>query len=96
MTHSNTLGRRLSVILAVLVGLLVLACVLGGLRVAVQPGAAAIRLDSPPIGGQVYSLWVLPCDSWNPGQIVIGRNLWVFSSYPPPGLLNIPLAPACP
>lgn len=96
MRPSHWLSRRLPVILAVLVGLLALACVFGALRVAVQPGAAAIRLDSPMVGGHVYSLWVLPCDPWNPGQVVIGRDLWMFSSYPPPGLLKIPLAPACP
>lgn len=96
MAQSNGFGRRLPVILAVLVGLLALACVFGALRVAARPGAGAIRLDSPMIGGHAYSIWVLPCDPWNPGQVVIGRDLWVFSRYPPPGLLNIPLAPACP
>jgi hypothetical protein len=47
------------------------------------------------IGGHGYSLWLLPCDAFNPGQIILGRDLWIFSRYPPPGIA-IPLAPACP
>ncbi|NTV62632.1 MAG: hypothetical protein HGA65_03715, partial [Oscillochloris sp.] len=52
-------------------------------------------LDTPPIGGHVYSLWVLPCDAFNPGQIILGHNLMVYSRYPPPGF-SVPLAPTCP
>jgi hypothetical protein len=75
--------------------ILLLACALAGFAATGRPGARRWQLDSPMIGGHAYSLWVLPCDAFNPGQIILGRDLWIFSRYPPPGIA-IPLAPACP
>jgi hypothetical protein len=84
--------------LAASAGALALAALLAclTLRWAVsRPASPALRLDSPPIAGHVYSLWVLPCDAFSPGQAMVGRDLWIFSSYPPPGPKLI-LAPPCP
>lgn len=86
---------RLLVALAICIAGLALACAIGSLSIAARPGARPLRLDSPPIGRHTYSIWVLPCDRFNPGQIIFGRDLYLFSRYPPPGLA-IPLAPACP
>jgi hypothetical protein len=75
--------------------ILLLACALAGFAATSRPGARRWQIDSPPIGGHSYSLWVLPCDRFNPGQILLGRDLMIFSRYPPPGI-SIPLAPPCP
>ncbi|NTV65318.1 MAG: hypothetical protein HGA65_17550, partial [Oscillochloris sp.] len=74
-------------ILAVTIGLLILlmACAISGFMATSRPNARRWMLDTPPIGGHVYSLWVLPCDAFNPGQIILGHNLMVYSRYPPPG-----------
>jgi hypothetical protein len=83
--------------IAAAVGLLslILACALAGFLSTSRPGARRWELDSPVIGGHVYSLWVLPCDAFNPGQAIFSRDLMIFSRYPPPGL-SIPLSPSCP
>ncbi len=81
-------------IAATLAGLL-LACGLAAFTASARQGAQPWQLDSPIIGGHGYSLWLLPCDEFNPGQIILGTDLWIYSRYPPPGL-SIPLAPACP
>ncbi|MBX0330277.1 hypothetical protein K2Z83_21660 [Oscillochloris sp. ZM17-4] len=75
--------------------ILLLACALAGFAATGRPGARRWQLDSPAVGGHVYSLWLLPCDALNPGQILFVRDAMIFSRYPPPGLA-IPLAPACP
>jgi hypothetical protein len=86
--------RALAVGIAALLLILLLgALAIGG--VAANRGAGAIRLDSPPVGGHIYSLWLLPCDAFTPGLVMVGRDLYIFSSYPPPGP-KLFLAPACP
>jgi hypothetical protein len=83
------------IVLVAAFAVLLLACGLAAFAASARPGAQVLRLDSPIIGGHGYSLWLLPCDEFNPGQIILGRDLWIYSRYPPPGLA-IPLAPACP
>jgi hypothetical protein len=77
---------------------LLLALLLAALTIrqlTASPTTRAIRLDSPALGGHVYSLWLLPCDAFSPGLIMAGRDLYIFSSYPPPGPKLILSAP-CP
>jgi hypothetical protein len=87
--------RLIAIAIAITLAVLVLACGLAAFAASARPGSQPWRLDSPIIGGHGYSLWLLPCDRFNPGQIILGRDLWIYSRYPPPGL-SIPLAPACP
>lgn len=75
--------------------LLLLTCALAGFAATSRPGTGRIWGVDTPIGRHIYSVWLLPCDQINPGQILLGRDLMIYSSYPPPGL-KIPLAPACP
>lgn len=85
----------IAVVVTVALAVLLLACGMAAFVASARPSAQPWRLDSPIIGGHGYSLWLLPCDAFNPGQIILGRDLWIYSRYPPPGL-TIPLAPACP
>jgi hypothetical protein len=89
------LVRRLLVALAALLLMLLLVGGLALRQAVANPAQRAIWLDSPPIGGHIYSLAVLPCTPFSPGVIVMGRDLRIFSSYPPPGP-KLPLAPPCP
>jgi hypothetical protein len=92
---SQRLPHTIAVAVAVALALTLLACGLTAFAATARPGSQPWRFDSPIIGGHSYSLWMLPCDRFNPGQIILGHNLWMYSRYPPPGM-SIPLAPACP
>ncbi|NTW02997.1 MAG: hypothetical protein HGA19_17230 [Oscillochloris sp.] len=85
------------IVFSVVAGLvaLILACALVGFLSASRQGQRHWQIDSPLIGGHIYSAMLVPCDRFNHGQIIFGRDLMIFSRYPPPGL-SIPLAPACP
>jgi hypothetical protein len=84
--------------LAIAGATLLLLILLGALavsQIAASGSSPALRLDSPAIGGHTYSLWVLPCDRFTPGLIMVGRDLYIFSVYPPPGP-KLTHAPPCP
>jgi hypothetical protein len=86
--------RALALVGAALLILLLLGALAAG-QIVANPMARALRLDSPPVAGHTYSLWVLPCDGFTPGLIMVGRDLYIFSVYPPPGP-KLFLAPPCP
>lgn len=75
--------------------ILLVACALAGFAATGRSGLGHHQIDLPPIGGHMYSIWLLPCDPFIPGQILFGRDLMIYSRYPPPGL-SIPLSPPCP
>ncbi|WP_129631353.1 hypothetical protein [Candidatus Oscillochloris fontis] len=85
------------VLIALSLGLVLLLslCGLSGFLITRNPNGRHLSFDTPPIAGHVYSIWLLPCDAYNPGQIILGRDLMIYSRYPPPGF-SIPLAPMCP
>ncbi|NNJ12897.1 hypothetical protein EKD04_021450 [Chloroflexales bacterium ZM16-3] len=92
--RARSLRAAIGALAAALI-ILLLACALAGFAATSRPGARSWQLDSPMIGGHSYSLWVLPCDAFNPGQLLLVRDAMLFSRYPPPGIA-IPLALACP
>jgi hypothetical protein len=88
-------NRWITVFTVLVVGVVLISCSAGLVAVAARPGTQAWQLNSPPVGGHIYSLWLVPCGATHPGQLILGRDLPLFSRYPPPGL-TLPLAPACP
>jgi hypothetical protein len=75
--------------------LLLLLGALGMNRATARPGALPRWYHSPPVGGHIYSLGLLPCTRSEPGRLLIGRDIIALSVYPPPGW-SLATAPPCP
>jgi hypothetical protein len=88
-------GRRSVASLGAALLLLLLLAALAMNRATAQPAALPRWYHSPPIGGHIFSVGLLPCTPTEPGRLLLGRDIVVLSVYPPPGW-SVPTAPPCP
>ena len=84
-------------ILLLVAGLVLTILLVGAstIVVATGPGRQVREFGLPLGGGHRLMAMLIPCTATQPGRLIIGRDLFLSSRFPPPGLV-VPAARPCP